>query len=455
MTKAKSHYQCELCGCHTLKWVGQCPECNSWNSLAEVSGTMTTDTAESRIPHAQVQSLDQVDAAQSSRHITGIEELDRVLGGGLVPGSVILLGGPPGIGKSTLLMQTLAGLQQHGKLDGLYISAEESPQQIALRARRLNLPLSRLQLLGENVLEYILDAAEKTRPQVLVMDSIQTCCSEQSSSAAGSVSQVRDCTVRLSQYAKHTNTAVFLVGHVTKGGDLAGPRVLEHMVDTVLYFEGESDHRYRMLRTVKNRFGAVNELGVFAMTERGLRAVSNPSAIFLAGNNTEIPGSVIMATREGTRAFLIEVQALVDECHGEVPRRMSLGLDSNRLAMILAVLHRHVGIAAGKQDIYINIAGGVRVNETAIDLALVLTILSSLHGITLPRNLVTFGEVGLSGEIRPVQNGIDRLQEAVRHGFKQALIPATNLPRKNSPDIDIIAVNNLSEVLARFNAWKD
>ena len=399
---------------------------------------------------AEVHSLKAIDTGEQPRFITGLSELDRVIGGGLVRGSVILIGGDPGIGKSTLLLQTLSCLQRNNTLNTLYVTGEESAQQVGLRAQRLGLPLEEIRILTENSLEQILSAANKEQPQVVVIDSIQTVYTEYLQSAPGAVGQVRECAAQLVRYAKQTNTAVFLAGHVTKEGSLAGPRVLEHMVDTVLYFEGDSSSRYRIVRAVKNRYGAVNELGIFAMTDKGLREVSNPSAIFLSRHDEQVSGSTIMVTREGTRPLLVEVQALVDASQLGNPRRVILGLEQNRLAMLLAVLHRHVGVATGDQDVFINVVGGVRISETGADLPILLAILSSLRNQPLPRELVVFGEVGLSGEIRPVLNGPERLNEAAKHGFKQAVIPSANRPRQAISGLDIMAVNRLSDVMPLF-----
>jgi DNA repair protein RadA/Sms len=348
------------------------------------------------------------------------------------------------------LLQTLSSLQRNNTLNTLYVTGEESAQQVGLRAQRLGLPLEEIRILTENSLEQILSAANKEQPQVVVIDSIQTVYTEYLQSAPGAVGQVRECAAQLVRYAKQTNTAVFLVGHVTKEGSLAGPRVLEHMVDTVLYFEGDSSSRYRIVRAVKNRYGAVNELGIFAMTDKGLREVSNPSAIFLSRHDEQVSGSTIMVTREGTRPLLVEVQALVDASQLGNPRRVILGLEQNRLAMLLAVLHRHVGVATGDQDVFINVVGGVRISETGADLPILLAILSSLRNQPLPRELVVFGEVGLSGEIRPVLNGPERLNEAAKHGFKQAIIPSANRPRQAISGLDIMAVNRLSDVMPLF-----
>jgi DNA repair protein RadA/Sms len=377
---------------------------------------------------------------------SGSAELDRVLGGGLVFGSVVLLGGDPGIGKSTLLLQTTAAMSAH--MPVLYVTGEESPQQVALRAHRLGLAAD-VRLLSETGIEPILSTVARERPQVLVIDSVQTVYTEQLSSAPGTLGQVRESTAALVRLAKQTGTSIFLVGHVTKEGTLAGPRVLEHMVDTVLYFEGDASSRYRVIRSVKNRFGAVNELGVFAMTDRGLREVTNPSAIFLSRHSDPVPGSVVMVTREGSRPLLVEVQALVDESHGPGPRRVTVGLEQNRLAMLLAVLHRHAGVVSYDQDVFLNVVGGVRVNETAADLPVLLAILSSLRNRPLPSDLVAFGEVGLSGEVRPVPGGNERLQEAAKHGFRRALVPRANLPRKDAAlGIECRGVALISDALA-------
>jgi DNA repair protein RadA/Sms len=393
-----------------------------------------------------VQHLTEVTPDDVQRFPTGIAEFDRVLGGGLVPGSVVLLGGDPGIGKSTLLLQTLVTMGQQHK--ALYITGEESLQQVSLRAHRLGLESSDMALLAETQVEKILATAQQEAPRVMVIDSIQTVYTDQLQSAPGAVAQVRESAAQLVRYAKQTQTALFLVGHVTKEGTLAGPRVLEHMVDTVLYFEGDSGSRYRLIRAFKNRFGAVNELGVFAMTDTGLREVSNPSAIFLSRHADPVPGSVVMVTLEGSRPLLVEVQALVDESHLSNPRRVTTGLESNRLAMLLAVLHRHGGVVTYDQDVFANVVGGVRVTETGADLALVLALMSSLRSRNLPQDLVVFGEVGLAGEIRPVPNGQERLMEAAKHGFKRALVPRANAPRKDIKGLEVIAVTRLDEALS-------
>ncbi|MCG8379033.1 MAG: DNA repair protein RadA [Proteobacteria bacterium] len=452
--RAKTRFQCNECGAETPKWVGQCPECMAWNTLHEVMAESKAVTNISRFREhltgpANVCSLDIVDITEIPRQETGISELDRVMGGGIVNGSVTLIGGDPGIGKSTLLLQTLSSLDKQSGLSSLYVTGEESAQQVGLRGKRLGLSLDSLRILTENHLERIINVASKEQAKVIVIDSIQTVYSEQLQSAPGAVAQVRECAAQLVRYAKQTNTALFLVGHVTKEGALAGPRVLEHMVDTVLYFEGDSTSRYRIVRAVKNRYGAVNELGIFAMTDKGLRQVSNPSAIFLSRHDEPVSGSVIMITREGSRPMLVEVQALVDESHLSNPRRVALGLEQNRLAMLLAVLHRHVGISMSNQDVFINVVGGVRIGETAADLPLLLAIVSSYQNKPIANDLVLFGEVGLSGEIRPVQNGVERLNEAVKHGFKKALIPKANKPKESIPGIEIQTVLHVSQVLEK------
>ncbi len=396
---------------------------------------------------AQVYRLEEIHMEAEARTSTGIGELDRVLGGGLVHGSVTLIGGDPGIGKSTLLTQTLAAIAND--LPSLYVTGEESLQQVSLRAQRLGLAGKGLQLLSETCVESIIMLASREKPRVMVIDSIQTIYTETLQSAPGGVAQVRESAAQLVRFAKHTGTSLFLVGHVTKEGTLAGPRVLEHMVDTVLYFEGDPGERYRMIRAVKNRFGAVNELGVFAMTEEGLKTVSNPSAIFLSRHEKPVPGSIITVTREGSRPMLVELQALVDDSHSANPRRVSLGMDPNRLNMLLAVMHRHGGIAMYDQDVFINVVGGVRLTETCADTALLLAALSSFRNRALPTDTFTFGEIGLAGEIRPVSNGQERLREAAKHGFKVAIIPKANMPRKNDviEGLKIIPVQRISELM--------
>ncbi len=451
MAKAKILYTCRDCGGSFPKWAGQCPDCGAWNSLEETVAA-TAKTASPRFAGysgdaaSLIRPLSEVDARQTRRTPTGLPELDRVLGGGLVTGSVVLIGGDPGIGKSTLLIQALAALSEQMK--PLYVSGEESAEQIGLRASRLGLPVERLELLTETCVERILGLAQQHRPDVMVMDSIQTFYSEQLQSAPGAVAQVRESAAQLVRFAKQTGTSLFLVGHVTKEGALAGPRVLEHMVDTVLYFEGEAGSQIRLVRAIKNRFGAVNELGVFAMTDKGLREVSNPSAIFLSRHDEQVAGSAILVTREGTRPLLVEVQALVDQSPLGNPRRVALGLEQNRLAMLLAVLHRHGGIGMYDQDVFLNVVGGVRVTETAADLPVLLAVLSSFRDRPLPEGLAAFGEVGLAGEIRPVPSGEDRVREAAKHGFRRILLPAANKPRQAVKGIEVIPVQRLSQALA-------
>ena len=453
MAKAKILFSCNACGANLNKWAGQCPECEAWNTMVEVVQQTAGKSARfagyaGPVGQIGVQDLAAISPDDVARTPTGIGEFDRVLGGGMVVGSVILIGGDPGIGKSTLLLQTLATLSQ--RYPTLYVSGEESPQQISLRAHRLKLPLEGMRLLPETRVEGIISTALKEKPQVLVVDSIQTIYTEELQSAPGSVAQVRESAAQLVRFAKQTGTALFIVGHVTKDGQLAGPRVLEHMVDTVLYFEGDSGSRYRVIRAFKNRFGAVNELGVFAMTELGLREVSNPSAIFLSRHEQQVSGSAVMVTVEGSRPLLVEVQALVDETHLGNPRRVTVGLEHNRLAMLLAVLHRHGGIATHDQDVFVNVVGGVRVTETGADLAVLMAVLSSLRNRPLPQGMVVFGEVGLAGEIRPVPNGQDRLKEAAKHGFKLAIVPSANVSKDVIGDMKVIGVRRLDEALGQM-----
>ena len=455
MAKAKVLYQCNECGATAAKWGGQCPECRAWNTLIEVPAEIFNEPKSGRFKSFQekqpsVRSLDDVQADVQARISTGIKEFDRVLGGGVVHGSVTLIGGDPGIGKSTLLIQALAALADSASVNTLYISGEESAEQISQRARRLDLNLKQLLVLTENQLERVVNAMAGQNSQVVVVDSIQTVYSDALQSAPGAVGQVRECAAQLVRFAKQTNTAVFLVGHVTKEGAIAGPRVLEHMVDTVLYFEGDSSSRFRVVRAVKNRYGAVNELGVFAMTDKGLREVNNPSAIFLSRHEEPVAGSVVLVTREGTRPLLVEVQALVDDTHLSNPRRVTVGLEQNRLAMLLAVLNRHAGISTYDQDVFVNVVGGVRISETGADLPVLLAILSSLRNRPIPNNLVTFGEVGLSGEIRPVQNGPERLHEAAKHGFTRAIVPRANCPKSGIEGLDIEPVTQLGQVLEKI-----
>ena len=438
---SKTLYTCQQCGGTAPRWLGKCPHCGAWNSLIESvieaapasknrlslaaapAGLVGLTAASASTPIAEIQ------ASEVERTPTGHEELDRVLGGGVVAGAVVLIGGDPGIGKSTLLLQALDALQRQGQ-PTLYVSGEESAAQVALRARRLGLAGSQVPVLVEIQLEQILATLERTRPAVAVIDSIQTLYSNQLSSAPGSVSQVRDCAAHLTRAAKASGSAIVLVGHVTKEGALAGPRVLEHMVDTVLYFEGDTHSPYRLIRAVKNRFGAVNEIGVFAMTERGLKGVSNPSAIFLSQHSQPVPGSCVLVTLEGTRPLLVEIQALVDS-GGPSPRRLSVGLERERLAMLLAVLHRHAGVSCMDQDVFVNAVGGVRISEPAADLAVLLAIASSLRNRALPKGFLAFGEVGLAGEVRPAPRGQERLREAAKLGFTTALCPKANMPKKS------------------------
>ncbi len=455
MAKSKTVYSCSECGAQQSKWGGQCPDCKAWNTLVETVAVATAGKPNPRFAgyagaadKVVVQNLGDVTPDDVARTPTGQAELDRVLGGGLVPGSVILIGGDPGVGKSTLLLQSLAMLSE--QMAVLYVTGEESLQQVSMRAHRLSLEASKVRLLAETHIETIIAHSRKEQPQVVVIDSIQTVYTEQLQSAPGAVAQVRETAAQLVRYAKQSGTVLFLVGHVTKEGTLAGPRVLEHMVDTVLYFEGDTSSQFRVVRAIKNRFGAVNELGVFAMTEKGLREVTNPSAIFLSRHKEQVSGSAIMVTREGSRPMLVEVQALVAESHLGNPRRVTVGLDQNRLAMLLAVLQRHGGIPTHDQDVFINVVGGVRVTETAADLPLLLAVLSSLRDRPLPNDWVVFGEVGLAGEIRPVQGGIDRLREAAKHGFKRAIVPKGNMPKNTQFDLEVIAVQRLDDAIDIF-----
>lgn len=447
MAKARTVYVCSDCGGEAPKWQGQCPHCGAWNTLTESAAQPAAaarfDTWSGSA--ARVQRLSEVQTEDLPRETSGIDELDRVLGGGLVRGAVILIGGDPGIGKSTLLLQALAAMGASRPV--LYVSGEESAQQIALRASRLAVEAGNVSLLSEIRLESILATLRHDRPDIVVIDSIQTLYSDQVTSAPGSVSQVRECAAQLTRMAKQSGTTLLLVGHVTKEGALAGPRVLEHMVDTVLYFEGDSHSNFRMIRAVKNRFGAVNELGVFAMTERGLKGVSNPSAIFLSSWRDDVAGACVLVTQEGSRPLLVEVQALVDDAHGFQPRRLTVGLEQNRLAMLLAVLHRHAGVACFDQDVFLNAVGGVKISEPAADLALILAMVSSLRNRPLPPKLVVFGEVGLAGEVRPVARGQERLREAAKLGFTRAIVPQANRPRQPIDGLDVIAVERLEQAV--------
>ena len=455
MAKTKTAFVCNDCGADYRKWQGQCSACQAWNTLSEVrlSGPSATASPKSRGGFAgttaTVQKLSEIDLIDLPRFSSGFAELDRVLGGGFVPGSAILIGGHPGAGKSTLLLQTLCKLA--AQAPALYVTGEESPQQVAMRAKRLGLETDALQLMAETDVNEILAAADKHKPKVLVVDSIQVIHSDALTSAPGSVAQVRDCAALLTRYAKQTGTVLILVGHVTKDGSLAGPKVLEHMIDCSVLLEGEQDSRYRTLRGQKNRFGAVNELGVFAMTDVGLKEVLNPSAIFLERAETPAPGTVVVVVWEGTRPLLVEIQALVDASNLGNPRRVAVGFEQNRLAMLLAVLHRHVGLHVGDQDVFANVVGGVRIAETSGDLSLLLAVVSSLRNKVLPKDLVVFGEVGLTGEIRPVTSGQERIAEAAKHGFKRAIVPKGNAPRTKIPGIQVQPVSRLDEAIALFD----
>jgi DNA repair protein RadA/Sms len=452
MAKAKTAYVCNECGADYNKWQGQCAACQAWNTLSEVRlGAVQSAAARPRYDgyagqaSQRVMSLADVDLADMPRFGTGTEELDRVLGGGLVPGSSILIGGHPGAGKSTLLLQIMCYLAEN--MPALYVTGEESLQQVAMRAHRLGLKAEHLKMLSETSVESVCQVASELKPRVIVIDSIQVMHMADIQSAPGSVSQVRESAADLTRFAKQTGCVLFLVGHVTKDGSLAGPKVLEHMIDCSLQLEGSSDSRFRTLRSHKNRFGAVNELGVFAMLETGLREVKNPSSIFLSRGETASPGSVVMVVWEGTRPLLVEIQALVDQSHMNNPRRVAVGLDGNRLAMLLAVLHRHGGLQTGDQDVFVNVVGGVKVLETSADLALLLAVVSSYRDRALPQDLMVFGEVGLSGEIRPVPNGQERIREAAKHGFKRAIVPKGNVPKEAVKGMEVVGVSRLADAL--------
>ncbi len=446
MAKVKTIYACSECGGQTLKWQGQCPHCSAWNTLTETVAEKTVASRyQSLAQSSQLTHLKQVEADEEPRLSTEIGELDRVLGGGLVRGAVVLIGGDPGIGKSTLLLQALAGMSERSRV--VYVSGEESAQQIALRGRRLQVQPDKLGFLAEIQLEQIFKVLNAEKPDVAVIDSIQTVYSESLQSAPGSVAQVRECAARLTRFAKTSHSVLLLVGHVTKEGAIAGPRVLEHMVDAVLYFEGDTHSSFRLIRAVKNRFGAVNELGVFAMTDRGLRGISNPSALFLSHHDGRVAGSCVMVTQEGSRPLLVELQALVDSSHAPNPRRLTVGLEQNRLAMLLAVLHRHADIAVFDQDVFVNAVGGVKIDEPAADLPVLLAIVSSLKGKPLPEKMVAFGEVGLVGEVRPVQRGMERLKESAKLGFKLAIVPRANAPKAPIKGLEIIAVDRVDQAI--------
>ena len=449
MAKDKSIYICTECGGTSPKWLGKCPSCEAWNTLVEsvAEGTPKNrynTSARGLVASQAVATLSEIEASDVDRQPTGIDELDRVLGGGIVAGGVVLIGGDPGIGKSTLLLQALDSLSRNMKT--LYVTGEESGAQVALRSRRLGLGGSQVRVLAEIQLEKISATIDQEAPAVCVIDSIQTVYSDQLSSAPGSVAQVRECAAQLTRLAKSSGTTIILVGHVTKEGALAGPRVLEHIVDTVLYFEGDTHSSFRLVRAIKNRFGAVNEIGVFAMTEKGLKGVSNPSAIFLSTHGEPVAGACVLVTLEGTRPLLVEIQALVDS-GGPSPRRLSVGIERDRLAMMLAVLHRHAGIASNDQDVFVNAVGGVRISEPAADLAVMLAIQSSLRGKPLPRGFIAFGEVGLAGEVRPAPRGQERLKEAAKLGFSVAVVPKANAPKKPIEGLTIHAVERIEQAI--------
>jgi DNA repair protein RadA/Sms len=456
MAKDKSIFTCTDCGGTTPRWLGKCPACGAWNTLIEStvdssgsSKNRYTSQFQALAKTSELTKLGDIEATDIDRTATGLEELDRALGGGVVEGGVVLIGGDPGIGKSTLLLQALDALQRKG-MNTLYVTGEESGAQVALRSRRLGLDNSQVQVLAEIQLEKILATLQTERPNIAVIDSIQTVYSDQLTSAPGSVAQVRECAAHLTRAAKATGTAIVLVGHVTKEGALAGPRVLEHMVDTVLYFEGDTHSSFRLIRAIKNRFGAVNEIGVFAMTEKGLKGVSNPSAIFMSQHEEPVAGSCVMVTLEGTRPLLVEIQALVDS-GGPSPRRLSVGLERDRLAMLLAVLHRHAGVACMDQDVFVNAVGGVRISEPAADLAVMLAITSSLRGKPLPKGFIAFGEVGLAGEVRPAPRGQERLKEAAKLGFTVAVVPKANAPKKNDKNFEGLTIYPVDRIEDAMN----
>ena len=446
MAKTKIEFVCRECGASHHQWVGQCLDCKEWNTLEEIVISQTTSSKPEilkDLPASKVQNLSEITIQNKERLSTGLSELDRTLGGGLVDGSVVLIGGDPGIGKSTLILQALAVINTTNTT--LYVSGEESAEQVSERAIRLEIKEDIL-FISETHLEKILKLSKDVQPKVIVIDSIQTMVTDISSSAPGSVTQVRDCAAQLTQYAKQTNTVLLLIGHVTKGGALAGPRILEHMVDAVLYFEGDPGGRYRIIRAVKNRFGAVNEISVFAMGEKGLQQISNPSSIFLSNQENPSSGSMVMVTREATRPLLVEIQALVDQANGS-PKRVSVGLDQNRLSLQLAILHKHSGISTFDQDVFINVVGGIKVSETASDLVVMLAIVSSLRDKVIPNNWIAFGEVGLTGEVRPVYNAMERLSEAQKQGFEVAIIPKGNAPKKSIKGLKIVTVGYLYQAI--------
>ena len=453
MAKApKIAYVCSDCGAEYSKWMGQCKECYAWNTISEIRLVSAQESKKNDRfsgyageTSGKVQALSEISLQEVPRFSSGFNELDRVLGGGVVPGSAILIGGHPGAGKSTLLLQVMCGLSK--EIPTLYVTGEESLQQVAMRANRLGLPTEHLKMLSETSVEHICNIADQEKPQIMVIDSIQVMHLSDIQSSPGSVSQVRECASFLTRYAKTRQVAIIMVGHVTKDGTLAGPKVLEHAIDASLLLEGESDSRYRTLRSQKNRFGAVNELGVFAMTEQGLREVKNPSAIFLSRSEEQVSGSSVVVLWEGTRPLLVEIQALVDHSMLANPRRVAVGLDHNRLSLLLAVLHRHGGLQMSDQDVFVNVVGGVKVTETSADLTLILSLISSFRNRPLPQDLVIFGEVGLAGEIRPVPSGQERISEAAKHGFKRAIVPFGNMPKKSIKGMEVFGVKKLSDAL--------
>ena len=446
MAKTKIEFVCRECGASHYQWAGQCLECKAWNTLEEVVISQVTSSRPESLkdlPASKVQNLSEITSENKKRLTTGLSELDRTLGGGLVDGSVVLIGGDPGIGKSTLILQALAAINRSNAT--LYVSGEESAEQVSERAVRLGIKEDIL-FISETHLEKILKLSKEVQPKVIVIDSIQTMVTDLSASAPGSVSQVRDCAAQLTQYTKQTHTILIMIGHVTKGGALAGPRILEHMVDAVLYFEGDAGGRYRVIRAVKNRYGSVNEISVFAMSGKGLQQISNPSSIFLSNQKTPSPGSMVMVVREATRPLLIEIQALVDQANGPA-KRVSVGLDQNRLSLQLAILHKHGGIATFDQDVFVNVVGGIKVSETASDLVVMMAIASSLRDKVIPKDWIAFGEVGLSGEVRPVFNASERLSEAQKQGFKVAIIPKLNAPKKTDKGIKIVPIEFLNQAI--------
>ena len=454
MAKApKTAYVCNDCGAEFSRWQGQCSACKAWNTISEVRLiSASNSTKNDRFSgyagetRAKIQTLSEISLQETPRFTSGFKELDRVLGGGIVPGSAILIGGHPGAGKSTLLLQVMCGLAKN--MTALYVTGEESLQQVAMRANRLNLPTDKLNMLSETSVEQICNLADQLKPQIIVVDSIQVMHLSDIQSSPGSVAQVRECASFLTRYAKTRQVAIIMVGHVTKDGTLAGPKVLEHAIDCSLLLEGEADSRFRTLRSHKNRFGAVNELGVFGMTEQGLREVKNPSAIFLSRGDEQTPGSSVMVLWEGTRPLLVEIQALVDHSMLANPRRVAVGLEQNRLALLLAVLHRHGGLQMSDQAVFVNGVGGVKGGETGADLALLLALISSFRNRPLPQDLVVFGEVGLAGEIRPVTSGQERISEAAKHGFKRAIVPFANKPKSAVENMEVFTVKKLADALA-------